>query len=115
MNFASILGIQILHVDIKCLTYAKTPITFTCKLPWQQFWNESYSNTAVGKRSSISTIPIGNLTSVPKKTRQVTTEVTQLLNTMEVPTNKIDILKLFDKMNKDSDWTLKDPSVDLLV
>lgn len=36
----------------------------------------------------------------------MTTEVTQLLNTMEVPTNKTDILKLFDKMNKDEDGTL---------
>ena len=32
--------------------------------------------------------------------------MTQLLNTMEVPTNKTDILKLFDKMNKDEDGTL---------
>lgn len=30
--------------------------------------------------------------------------VTQLLNTMEVPTNKTDILKLFDKMNKEASF-----------
>jgi hypothetical protein len=41
---------------------------------------------------------------------QARPQVTQVLNSMEVPANKTDILKLFDKMNKDIPWTILDPS-----
>jgi len=40
---------------------------------------------------------------------QARPQVTQILNSMEVPANKTDILKLFDKMNKDMAWTILDP------